>query len=38
MITIGYGDIGAVTESEKIFTIFILIIACGFFSYILGSA
>jgi hypothetical protein len=37
MITIGYGDVTPVTEGEKVFTIFILIISCGFFSYILGS-
>lgn len=37
VITLGYGDINAITEGEKIFTILILIVACGFFSYILGS-
>ena len=37
MITLGYGDIVAVSEAEKVFVIFITMIACGFFSYVLGS-
>jgi hyperpolarization activated cyclic nucleotide-gated potassium channel 2 len=37
MLTIGFGDIYPETDNEKIFTIFILMIACGVFSYIIGS-
>jgi hypothetical protein len=37
MITLGYGDVVPISEEEKIYTIFISMIACGFFSYVLGS-
>ena len=34
--TVGYGDIYAVTESEKIFATIAMIISCGVFAYIVG--
>lgn len=33
MITVGYGDISAVTTNERIYIIFITFIACGVFAY-----
>jgi hypothetical protein len=33
MITVGYGDISAVTTIERIYIIFITFIACGVFAY-----
>ena len=32
----GYGDIYPLTNEEKIFGIFALLISCGIFSYIVG--
>ena len=37
MATIGYGDIVPLTNAEKVFTCFVLLIACSLFAYILGS-
>ena len=37
MTTIGYGDISAITEGEKLYAIFMMIIACGVFAYIVGN-
>lgn len=34
--TVGYGDIYAVTDVEKIFAMFAMIISCGIFAYIVG--
>lgn len=34
--TVGYGDIYAVTEAEKIFATFAMIVSCGVFAYIVG--
>jgi predicted enzyme related to lactoylglutathione lyase len=34
--TVGYGDIYAVTEAEKIFATIAMIISCGVFAYIVG--
>jgi hypothetical protein len=36
MATIGYGDIAPITETEMIFIIFVLLIACALFAFILG--
>lgn len=36
MATIGYGDIYPVTEIEKIYVMFCMIVACGVFAYIIG--
>jgi CDP-diglyceride synthetase len=33
MNTVGYGDIVPISAKEKIFTVFMTIIACGFFAY-----
>jgi len=35
--TVGYGDISPVTNLEKIYTMMAMLIACGFFAYIVGS-
>jgi hypothetical protein len=35
--TVGYGDISPVTFGEKIFGMLFMIMACGFFAYIIGS-
>ena len=37
MATVGYGDIIPVANSEKIYAMFAMIIACGFTAYIIGS-
>jgi hypothetical protein len=37
MITVGYGDIHAVTSSEMIFAIFQMILASGVFGYTMNS-
>lgn len=34
--TVGYGDIYPLTNEEKIFGIFALLISCGIFSYVVG--
>ena len=33
MITVGYGDIVPITKTERIFAMFIMILACGVFAY-----
>ncbi len=35
--TVGYGDIVAQTNIEKIFAIFMMLAGIGFFSFIMGS-
>lgn len=37
MITVGYGDITPVTDNEKIFAIFIMLIASGVFAFTMSS-
>mmetsp|Transcript_14216 Transcript_14216/g.26825 ORF Transcript_14216/g.26825 Transcript_14216/m.26825 type:complete len:575 (-) Transcript_14216:76-1800(-) len=37
MTTTGYGDIIPITLSEKIFTMFTMLLACGVFAFTLGS-
>jgi hypothetical protein len=37
MITVGYGDIVPKTSGERIFTIFIMILASGVFAYTMNS-
>jgi hyperpolarization activated cyclic nucleotide-gated potassium channel 2 len=37
MATIGYGDIYPITELEKVFTMFCMIVACGTFAFMVGS-
>ena len=34
--TIGYGDITPKTNSEMIFVMFVLVVACAMFAYIVG--
>jgi hypothetical protein len=34
--TVGYGDIYAVTDAEKIYTMVAMIISCGVFAFIVG--
>jgi hypothetical protein len=36
MLTIGYGDITPTTMNEKIFAIFIALIACAIFGYVIN--
>jgi Ion channel len=37
MTTVGYGDITPSTSSERLYTIFSMIVACGVFAWIMGS-
>ena len=37
MSTIGYGDIYATNNNERIFIIFMSIFACGFFGYVISQ-
>lgn len=37
MTTVGYGDIVPRTESEKVYAMFAMIVACGTFAYTVGS-
>jgi hypothetical protein len=37
MTTTGYGDIYPVTELEKVYSMFCMIIACAVFAFIVGS-
>lgn len=37
MTTVGYGDVVPYTMSEKIYSMFSMLIACGVFAYIVGS-
>ena len=35
--TVGYGDFYPVSENEKIYTMFGMVVACGVFAYIVGT-
>jgi hypothetical protein len=37
MITLGYGDIAPTTITEKIFLIFVALMACGVYAYAVGA-
>ena len=37
MITVGYGDIIAVTDVERLFAIIVMLMSCGVFAYSLNS-
>ena len=37
MITVGYGDIVPVSDNEKIYAIFAMLLACGVFAYTMNS-
>ena len=37
MTTVGYGDIAAVSDGEKVFAVFAMIIGGSTFGYIVGS-
>lgn len=37
MTTVGYGDIVPYSSSEKLYTIFMMLVACGMFAWIMGS-
>jgi hypothetical protein len=36
-LTIGYGDVGPVTNPERVFVIFVALIICGVFGYSITS-
>ena len=38
MITLGYGDIYAITTVEKIFLIFVTLLSCAVFAYCLNTS
>ena len=37
MTTVGYGDIYAITNLEKIFAMLSMLVSCGVFAYVVGS-
>ena len=37
MTTVGYGDISPQSSQEQIYSIFVMILACGVFAYTVGS-
>ena len=37
MVTVGYGDIHPVITPERVFGMWVMLISCGFFAYIVGS-
>jgi hypothetical protein len=37
MTTVGYGDIVPVTNNERLYSMFSMILACGIFAYVIGS-
>jgi hyperpolarization activated cyclic nucleotide-gated potassium channel 2 len=37
MLTVGYGDIVAITNIEKLYTIMTMLIGCCLFAYIMNS-
>ena len=38
MVTVGYGDVVAITRAEKLCNIFLTIIACCFYAYLMNSS
>ena len=36
MTAVGYGDLSAVSDNEKLYCIFIMMISCGVFAYLVG--
>ena len=37
MTTVGYGDVSPLTRTERFYSVFSMLLACGVFSYVLGS-
>ena len=37
MTTVGYGDIVPVTNNERLYSMFSMLLACGIFAYVIGS-
>jgi hypothetical protein len=37
MITVGFGDVVPVNESEKIFVTFTMLLSCGVFAYTMNT-
>ena len=37
MVTVGYGDVVAISNRERLVIIFLMIISCGIFGYTLNS-
>ncbi len=38
MVTVGYGDIVAITAKEKFYNVFLTILACCFYAYLMNSS
>jgi hypothetical protein len=36
MVTVGFGDIYPINNSEKIYVVFVMLLACGLFAYIMN--
>ena len=37
MVTVGYGDISPTNNSEIVYSIFLMLVTCGVFSYIVNE-
>jgi len=37
MTTVGYGDLYPISETEKLFAMFAMLMSCGVFAYVVGS-
>lgn len=37
MTTVGYGDFYPITDTEKLFAMAAMLVACGVFAYVVGS-